>query len=102
MTGAEVIDEVYQRLPVFWRTKIGRARVKMIIHLLYEVIIEATASGESVRIREFARFEARERKSQRVYCPIIGEHRKAKEHLRVVTTSAKKWRRALQVAANKE
>jgi len=102
VTKKELVDEVFNRLPIFWRTRIGKKRVKLIIELCFDTIIETTASGEPVKILNFAKFETRERRSHTVYCPVIGEHRKAKEHLRVIMKPSRVWRDMLQRVAGKE
>lgn len=98
MTGKDLADVVLERMPIYYRSKLGRpARkiVRMILDLAFEAIKEATCSGESVTILNFAVLEPYERGGRRVYCGFTDTYTRSKDHVSVRLRLSKKWKAAL-------
>lgn len=95
MTKTELIAEVYDSLPLYYRTRFGKAGVQRVIDSLFDLIISATLQGEDVRIKDFATFYP-------TLCPprqaFSGKERKlimSKPFIRIVFKTSVRWKRAL-------
>lgn len=98
MTGSELVDVVLERLPMYYRFKLGkpaRRIVRMILDSAFEAIKEATCSGESVTIINFAVLEPYERGGRKVYCGFTNEYKHSKDHVSIRIRLSRKWKAAL-------
>jgi len=103
MTGRELIDVVLERMPPYYRAKLGKpARhiVQFILTEAFEAIKDAACSGESTTIPNFAVIEPYERAGRRVYCGFTGEHTKSKDHVSIRIRVSKAWKAALNAVRN--
>lgn len=101
MTRSELVLEVCEALPPYYRARFGQKGVRRVIELTLQKIMEATLQGEQVRIRGFGKF------TPKVRAPHLSYSRKEKReklcrHYGIVTLSiCKGWKEALKEMVSK-
>jgi nucleoid DNA-binding protein len=99
MTGNELIQEVLGKMTKRHRKVLGkyeRSIVKAVLEAAYDTVINTTAQGEPVKLKDFAIFTPHHRSSHRMYCGFTKEYAVAAAHVRVVMKPSKRWRAALR------
>lgn len=95
MTRSELIKEVYNALPIYYRTRFGMNGVQRVVDEVFTSIIAATLQGEDVRIKKFATFYPKLCPPRRAFS---GKERKlvmSKPHVRIIFKASDVWKRAL-------
>ena len=95
MNRTELIRDVYDSLPPYYKNRFGLRGVRRIIDEAFDSIIAATLQGETVEIRGFASFRPQLRAPHKAFS---GKERKtvmSKPYIRIVFSAGKAWKRAL-------
>ncbi len=71
----------------------------MVLDSFFDLIIDATAAGEDVQIREFAKFYTRYQGPHKIYTGLTKQYVEARGHVRIKMKPARRWRAAASEGA---
>jgi nucleoid DNA-binding protein len=95
VTRSELIKEVYDSLPPYYKVKFGLKGVRRVVDETFDSIIAATLQGEEVRIRNFASFRPQRRAPHRAFSGKARDVVMSKPYIKIVFSASKAWKRAL-------
>lgn len=95
MTRSELIKEVYDALPQYYRTKFGMKGVRRVVDEVFTAIIASTLQGEDVRIKNFATFYPMMRAPHLAYSAKGARTRMSKPYIRIMFKTSVAWKKAL-------
>lgn len=95
MTKTELLKEVCDALPIYYRTRFGKKGVQRVVDEVFTTIISATLQGEDVRIKNFATFYPMMRAPHMAYSAKGAKTKMSKPYLRIMFKTSVAWKRAL-------
>lgn len=96
MTATELADEIFACLPSEVRKRVRKADVQLVVKLLFETITEALMLGDSIRIRNFGRIEAKFIKGGKlVWCEPVQREVPRKPNIKLKLVPAKRLKRMI-------
>ena len=95
MTKSELIKEVYDSLPIYYRTRFGKKGVQRVVDEVFNTIIAATLQGEDVRIKKFATFWPMMRAPHMAYSGKGKRKKLSKPYIRIMFRTGSAWKKAL-------
>lgn len=95
MTKSELVDIIWEQIPINRRSKLQKKWVKFVVGKVFETIQEASVLGETVTIREFGKFTVSPVRSRRIYSKYAGGYTTSREFLRVRFKPGSYWKRLL-------
>lgn len=92
MTQSELIEEIYQRLPPYYRLKLPRTKIRMVIESLMDVIIERLIVCEPIQFRRYGTLDPSVVTGRKYRDRDTNEIKPAEPYLAVRFRIARKWR----------
>ena len=92
MTRAELVQEIFDRLPPYYKTKLPKTLINMVIDNMFEVIMEQLMIGVPVHIRKFGRFDPFVRSNGKHWDYKLGEVKDVRPYLIVYFRLSRKWK----------
>lgn len=100
MTKSELIKEVYDELPIYYRTRFGKKGVQRVVDEVFNTIIAATLQGEDVRIKKFATFWPVMRAPHLAFSGKERRTKMSKPYIRIIFRASAAWKKALAKTLN--
>ena len=98
MIRSELVEEVYNRLPQYYRSRYNKKAILRILVTAFEIIMETTSLGEEVSIINFAKISSYKKASHKVWCGLTQEWTEARQHMKLRLRASKRWKNMLQRA----
>jgi nucleoid DNA-binding protein len=92
VTRTELTAEIFRRLPPFYRLKLPRSVLNMVIDNMFDIIIEQLMIGEPVQIRGYGVLDPKVSRGRRHRDKDTNEIKETKPYLRVTFRLSRKWR----------
>ena len=96
MTKSELVDVIWEQIPINRRSKLQKVWVKFIVDKVFETIQEASVLGEAVNIQNFGKFTVSPVRGHRIYSKYAGGYTTCRDHLRIRFKPGSYWRRLLE------
>lgn len=95
MTKSEMVDIIWEQIPINRRSKLQKKWVKFIVDKVFETIQEASVLGEAVNILNFGKFTVSPVQGRRIYSKYAGGYTRSRDYLRVKFRPGSYWKRLL-------
>lgn len=99
MTKTEMVEVIWEEIPMFYRSKMQKRWVKKIVDRVFEIIIEASVVGETVSIKKFGSFTVSPWGGRRIFSKYAGGWTKTKDTYRVRFKPGTYWKGLLKGSA---
>lgn len=95
MTKTELVDVIWEKIPINRRSKLQKRWVKFIIDEVFETIKEASILGEAVSIHKFGKFTVSPLRGRRIFSKYAGGYTKSRDTLRIKFKPGSYWKKLL-------
>lgn len=92
MTRTELTEELHRRLPAYFKFKLPKVVLKMVINYMFDIIMEQLMIGEPIQIRGYGTLDPKVSRGRRYRDKDTKELKDAKPYLRVTFRLSRKWR----------
>lgn len=92
MTRSELTEELFRRLPPYFKLKLPKSVLKMVMDFLLDIIIEQLLIGEPVQLRGYFTLDPKLVRGKVLVDKDTKERRKIKPYLSIRVRLSRKWR----------
>lgn len=102
MNRTELIQEVHESLPPFFRSKVSLKATEAVVDTLFQVIMETTVQGNPIRIQGFGNITPVIRPPQLSYSARLKRNKMSRPFAQIRFRMCAGWKRAFKEVLTKE
>lgn len=92
MTRSELEEEIYQRLPPYFKVRMPKTHISLVIDNMFDIILEKMLIGVPVRIYKYGTFDPKIIRGKRTREYKTGKIKDVKPYLKVAFKLSRGWK----------